>query len=229
MYVVAKEQPQARAEFIKKTYTHLAGAVGVFILVETFLIQSGIAAAFTQAISGSSFIWLGILAGFSLLGWLSRGLAARADSISLQYGGLALYVVGQAILFAPLIYIASSMSDPTLVPTAGILTSLMFAGLTTVAFTTGKDFSFLGGALKIGGFVALGLIICSSIFGFTLGLFFSVAMVGFAMAAILYDTSQIMLHYNKDQYVAASLELFASVALLFWYVLRILMSLSSRR
>jgi FtsH-binding integral membrane protein len=228
MDVVSREQPQARAEFIKKTYTHLAGAVGVFIVLETFLIQSGIAAGLTQALSGSRYSWLAILAGFSLLGWLSRELAAKADSVSLQYGGLALYVAMEAILFAPLIFTANTLYDPTIVPTAGIITSLMFAGLTAVAFTTGKDFTFLGGALKIGGCVAIGMIICSAIFGFTLGLFFSIAMVGFAMAAILYDTSKIMHHYTKDQYVAASLELFASVALLFWYVIRILMSFSRR-
>jgi FtsH-binding integral membrane protein len=229
MQVVAREQPQERAEFIRKTYTHLAGAVGLFIAIETFLIQSGIAASITQVLTGSRYSWLAILAGFSILGWMSRSLAGRAESVSLQYGGLGLYVVAEAFLFAPLIYIASSMYDPNIIPIAGILTSLMFAGLTAVAFTTGKDFTFLGGALKIGGFVALGAIICSAIFGFQLGLFFSVLMVGFAMAAILYDTSKIMYHFTKDQYVAASLELFASVALLFWYVLRILMSLSSRR
>jgi FtsH-binding integral membrane protein len=228
MDVVSREQPQERAEFIKKTYTHLAGAVGAFIVLETFLIQSGIAAGLTQALSGSRYSWLAILAGFSLLGWLSRELAAKADSISLQYSGLALYVAMEAILFAPLIFTANTLYDPTIVPTAGIITTLMFAGLTAVAFTTGKDFTFLGGALKIGGCVAIGMIICSAIFGFTLGLFFSVAMVAFAMAAILYDTSKIMHHYTKHQYVAASLELFASVALLFWYVIRILMSFSRR-
>jgi FtsH-binding integral membrane protein len=228
MYVVAQGQPQERAEFIKKTYTHLAGAVGAFIILEVLLIQSGIAAILTQALTASRFSWFAVLAVFALLGWMSRELAGRADSISLQYGGLGLYVTIEALIFAPLIYIANSMYDPTIVPTAGILTALMFAGLTAVAFTTGKDFTFLGGALKIGGCVAIGLMICSAIFGFTLGLFFSVLMVGFAMAAILYDTSKIMHHYTKDQYVAASLELFASVALLFWYVLRILMSLNRR-
>jgi FtsH-binding integral membrane protein len=228
MYVVAKGQPQERAEFIKKTYTHLAGAVGAFILLETVLIQSGIAASLTQALTASRYSWLAVLAAFSLLGWLSRELASRADSVSLQYGGLGLYVVMQAILFAPLIYLANSVYDATIIPTAGILTLLMFAGLTAVAFTTGKDFTFLGGALKIGGCVVLGLIICSVLFKFTLGLFFSVAMVGFAMAAILYDTSKIMHHYSSNQYVAASLELFASVSLLFWYVIQILMSLSRR-
>ena len=227
MYVVAQEQPQSRAEFIRKTYLHLAGAVAVFIAVETLLIQSGIAEQFARAMTGG-LTWLAVLAGFSLLGWFSRGLADRADSVPLQYTGLAIYIVAEALLFAPLIYMASIMSDPTVIPTAGILTSLMFVGLTAVALTTGKDFTFLGGALKIGGFVALGLIICSAIFGFQLGLLFSLLMVGFAMAAILYDTSKLMNDFTKDQYVAASLRLFASVALLFWYVLRIVMSFSRR-
>ena len=97
----------------------------------------------------------------------------------------------------------------------------MFSGLTVIAFTTKKDFTFLGGILKIGGLIALGLILCNVLFGFTLGLVFSVMMVSFASAAILYDTSKIIHHYSSDQFVAASLELFASVALLFWYLLMI--------
>ena len=78
----------------------------------------------------------------------------------------------------------------------------------------------------IAGFVAMGAIVCGLLFGFTLGLFFSLAMVGLAGGYILYYTSQIMFHYRTDQHVAASLSLFASVALLFFYVLRILMSLN---
>jgi FtsH-binding integral membrane protein len=35
-------------------------------------------------------------------------------------------------------------------------------------------------------------------------------------------------HYRVGQHVAASLALFASVALLFWYILQLLMSLTSR-
>ncbi|MGC4064189.1 MAG: Bax inhibitor-1 family protein [Polyangiaceae bacterium] len=61
-------------------------------------------------------------------------------------------------------------------------------------------------------------------FGFQLGTFFSVLMVGFAGAAILYDTSAVMRDYPTDRYVGAALQLFASVALMFWYVLRIFMS-----
>jgi len=66
------------------------------------------------------------------------------------------------------------------------------------------------------------------IFGFSLGVWFSGAMVILAGGYILYYTSNVMLHYRTDQYVAAALALFSSVALLFWYVLRIFMS-SSRR
>ena len=229
MIVVAQARPNERAQFIQRTYTHLAGAVGAFIVLEFLLFQTGIAAGITSFVFASRFSWLAILGGFALLGWLARSLTAQADSVQTQYIGLGIYVVGEAIIFAPLIYMAAAFSDASVIPTAGILTLVMFGGLTAIAFTTRKDFTFLGGILTMGGFVALGLIVCSVIFGFTLGLFFSVVMVVFASAAILYDTSKVMHHYAPHQYVAASLELFASVALLFWYILRIVMALSSRR
>ncbi|MEL7038251.1 MAG: Bax inhibitor-1 family protein [Cyanobacteria bacterium J06592_8] len=228
MITVAQSRPSERAKFIQQTYIHLAGAVGSFVLVEILLFQTGIAKALTMFVSGSRFSWFMILGAFALLGWFSRSLTAKADSVETQYAGLGIYVLAEALIFAPILYIAAYFSDPTVLPTAAILTSLLFAGLTAIALTTKTDFTFLGGILKIGGFVALGLIVCSILFGFTLGLLFSVVMVVFASAAILYDTSKIMRHYSTQHYVAASLELFASVALLFWYVLQIVMSLSRR-
>jgi hypothetical protein len=75
-----------------------------------------------------------------------------------------------------------------------------------------------------GGIGAMALIVAGIVFGFQLGTFFSVAMVVFAGAAILYDTSNVLHHFPEDRYVGAALELFASVALLFWYILRIFMS-----
>ena len=50
------------------------------------------------------------------------------------------------------------------------------------------------------------------------------AMVGLAGGAILYDTSNVLHHYPQDRYVGASLALFASVALMLWYVLRLFMA-----
>jgi hypothetical protein len=105
-----------------------------------------------------------------------------------------------------------------------MVTGIGFGGLTAVAFITRKDFSFLRGVLLWAGFGALLLIVAGVIFGFELGTFFSVGMVVFAGAAILYDTSNVLHHYPEDRYVGAALALFASVALMFWYVLRIFMS-----
>lgn len=224
MVTAISARPSVRAEFIRKTYQHLAGAVGAFVLLEWAMFATGIAQAIAQFVLGTS--WLLILGGFMLLGWLSRSFSARADAPQMQYLGLGLYVVLEAIIFAPLLFLAMYFSDPSVIPTAGILTGLLFAGLTAVAVTTQKDFSFLRGVLTIGFFVAIGLIVCASLFGFSLGLWFSVAMIAFASAAILYDTSKVLHHYRTDQHVAAALELFASVMLLFWYVLQLLMSLN---
>ena len=113
---------------------------------------------------------------------------------------------------------------PGIIPTAAVTTLLLFGVLTGVVFVTRKDFSFLRGILIFGGFAAMGLILVSFVCNFSLGPIFTYAMIAFACGHILYDTSNVMHHYRTDQYVAASLSLFASVALLFWYVLRIVMA-----
>ena len=145
------------------------------------------------------------------------------DSTAIQYAGLALYTVAEAVIFVPILFIATKYSEPSVLNNALLLTATMFAGLTFVAFTTRKDFSFLRGILSVGGFIALGLIVVGTAFGFDLGLAFAVGMVALASGAILYDTSRIIHHFGPDQHVAAALELFASVALLFWYILSIFM------
>ncbi len=223
MVLVAQARPSERAEFIRKTYLHLAGAVAAFMVVEFLLFQTGIAFAMTQFVMDSRLGWIGMLGGFMVLGYLSSSLTTKAGDINTQYMGLGLYVIGEAMIFAPLLTIASTMGSGV-IQAAAIATLFLFGGLTIVVFTTGQDFTFLGGAIKVAGMVALGLIVCSFIFGLNLGIFFSFAMVAFAAAAILYQTSQVMRRYPTDYYVAASLALFSSVMLLFWYILRIFMS-----
>ena len=213
-----------RAAFVRRTYAHLAAAIGAFVLIEIVLLKSGLAGPMLRLIGSSRFGWLMVLGGFIVTGWLARGLASSGASVAAQYSGLALYVVAEAVIFVPMLYLAAHYSAPDVIPMAGVLTGTLFLGLTLVVFTTRKDFSFLAGILQIGGCIALGMIVCAAIFGFGLGLLFSTAMVGLACAAILYDTSKILLHYPTDRHVAAALELFASVALLFWYILRILMA-----
>ena len=138
----------------------------------------------------------------------------------MQYLALTGYVVAEAIIFVPLLYIANHYA-PGAIGGAALVTFLGFTGLSLVVFMTRKDFSFLRGILFWGGIVALVLIAGGVIFGFNLGTFFDVAMIALAGGAILYDTSNVLYHYSEDRYVAAALEMFASVALMFWYVLRL--------
>jgi FtsH-binding integral membrane protein len=167
--------------------------------------------------------WLLVLGAFMVVGWLASHVAHRVESKPLQYLALGGFVLAEAIIFVPLLYLAMQI-QPALIESAVGITLMGTAGLTAVAFITRKDFSFLRGILVWGGILALVAIAGSVLFGFHMGTWFSVAMIGFAGAAVLYDTSNVLHHYPEDRYVAAALELFASIALMFWYVLRLLMS-----
>lgn len=220
---VADARPDDRARFISRTYAHLAGAVLAFMVVEMALLRSPVADWMLQLLGMGNLAWLVVLGGFMGVTWFAQRLANNAASVGSQYAGLGLYVLAEALIFVPILTVATRHGGPNTVATAAAITATLFLGLTVVAFTTRTDFHFLGAILKIGGFVALGFIGASMLFGFSLGLLFASVMVVFAAGAILYETSNIMFRYGPDQYVAASLSLFASVMLLFWYVLRILM------
>lgn len=211
-----------RAEFYKKTYAHVAWAILAFIGVEALLLRIVPVETIFMMISGK-YTWLFIIGVF----WLGSMLAnkwALSQNRTIQYLGLGAYVLIEAIIFLPLITIAISYSDPNVINQAAIITLALFGGLTAVVFMTKVDFSFLRTILVVGGFVALGLIVAGAIFGFDLGLWFSVGMIVLAAGSILYQTHQLKNVYSTDQYVGAALQLFASVMLLFWYVLRLLMS-----
>jgi FtsH-binding integral membrane protein len=224
---VANSPASERAAFIRRTYAHLAVALLGFIAVEYYLVHSSFAASLvTSMLGGMS--WLIVLGLFMGVSYLANKLAASQTSQQMQYLGLGLFVVAEAIVFLPLLYIATFYAGEGLIATAGLMTLLLVGGITATVFITKKDFSFMGSVLSMGGFVALGFILCSMIFGFSLGLVFSSVMVLFAGGSVLYSTSNILHRYNTDQHVAASLSLFASVALLFFYILQVLMSLSSR-
>jgi hypothetical protein len=218
---VALRSEETRATFITRTYLHLFGAILAFTLLEMAYFTSGLALPMAQAMLSTS--WLLVLGGFVVVSWLASRIAHAAESLSVQYAALAGYVVAESIIFVPLLLIAQVTADGV-IQSAAFVTLLGFTGLTVVVYLTRKDFSFLGGLLGWCGVVALVLIASGAVFGFELGTFFSVAMVALAGGAILHDTSKVLHHYPEDRYVGASLELFASVALMFWYVLRLYLS-----
>lgn len=220
--IVSQATQADRADFYKRTYLHVALAILAFMVVESFLLQL-VPGEIISMMFGGKFVWLFIIGLF----WLGSFIAnkfAFSLSRSAQYFGLGLYVMLEAIIFLPVLYIAASYTGGDVIMQAGIITLSMFGGLTALVFMSGYDFSFMRTGIIIGGFISLGLIVGGVIFGFNLGLWFSVGMVVLASASILYQTSQIKDTYTTDQYVGAALQIFASVMLLFWYILRILMS-----
>lgn len=216
-----------RSTFVRRTYAHVAGAILVFAVLLGVLIQAGVGKAVLDMLGTSRFSWLIVLGAFMGVSWLANKWALSDVSQNMQYAGLGLYIVAEAFIFLPLLTIAAHW-NPQVITQAALITGALVAGITAVAVITKRDFSFLGPILMLGGFIALGTIVASILFGFNLGLIFVSIMCVFAAGSVLYSTSNILHQYRVDQHVAASLSLFASIALLFWYVLRLLMSLRSQ-
>ena len=217
----------ARATFIRRTYLHLLVAILACAAIDAVILtffQAQLLPVMGWLSRGWS--WMLVLGAFMVVSYIADNWARSSTSRQTQYLGLALYVVAEALLLVPLLFIAQRVAGPDVIQSAGLVTAIVFGGLTITVFVTKVDFSFLRWALTAGGFIALALIGVSIFMGgISLGIWFSIAMVVLASGMILYTTSNIMRTYNTDQYVAASLSLFASIALLFWYVLQIFMSL----
>jgi FtsH-binding integral membrane protein len=221
---VAVLPEDARATFITRTYVHLYGAIVGFTLFEALLFMSGLAMPLARAFLSVSWLW--ILGSFVLVSWLASRIAHNAESLAVQYFALAGYVVAEGLIFAPMLLVAQLFAPGT-IQAAATITLLAFTALTVIVHVSRRNFSFLGPFLAFGGVAAVGTIVAGAAFGFQLGTFFSVAMVVLAGGSILHDTSKVLHTYPEDRYVGAALQLFAGVALMFWYVMRLF--LSSRR
>ena len=217
---------EERAAFIRKTYMHLAGAIFVFMGLEFIIFSTPPLLRFVLSLFSAS-PWI-ILIAFLAASWVASSMASSAKSLGTQYLGLGLYTLAEAIIFVPILFLASRANpEAHVIPVAAIITLCIFGGLTAYVFVTGANFSFLGGGLSIALLAAIGIAIGAALFGVSLGLWFSAAMVLLMSGFILYETSNVLHQYSTDQYVSAALALFASVATLFWYVLRIVMMFAS--
>ena len=222
--LLSETNDQTRVDFYKKTYAHVAGGILLFILFEYVLLQSNTVVDFMMSMT-QGWRWLMMLGGFMLVTNYAESTILKTADKNIQYLAYALYVFAQAIIFVPLLYIAISYTGgEDLLQKAAIVTLGLFVGISSIVFITKKDFSFLKAGLTVGFFIAIGLIIAGALFGFDLGLWFSVAMCLLAGGSILYQTSNLVNKYGTEDYIPASLGLFASLMLLFWYVLQIFMS-----
>lgn len=219
-----------RVGFIRRTYLHLAGAIALFAALEGLiftLVPPETLGNVLGGMLGMQYSWLILMGAFVGVSWIANYWANSDTSVGLQYAGLILYVLAEAVIFVPLLYIANQVA-PGAIGSAGLLTLIIFGGLTGIVMVTRTDLTSWGKYLWFGGLAALGLVVAAVIFNFSLGVWFSGAMIALAGAYILYDTSNVLHNYRTNQHVAASLALFASVALMFYYILRLFISLRDR-
>lgn len=221
-----------RVTFLRKTYAHLGVALIAFAAIAGGMMRFApeVSLKFSSwAIGGRGWNWMIVIGAFMLVGWLAERLAMSETSRGLQYVGLGIFVVAEAMILQPilwmLLYRFGSGGALSIISQATVITLAIFVGLTLVVFLTKKDFSFLRGILVVCSFAALGVIIASMLFGFSLGAFFCGLMILVMAGYILFQTSIIMKAFPPTAYVAAALMLFSTVATLFWYVLQLLMSL----
>ena len=214
---VAQQAPEIRTRFMTRVYGLVIAGIAAFMGMQVLMFEFGFAAFMAELMINTN--WLILLGGFMIVSWMANNLGYRAQTRGGQWGGYLLLVAANAVLFAGPLFFAYVV-DPSIISNAAWLSIIAFAGLSFIAITTGKDFSFLRGFLMWGGILALVLIVGGVLFGTGLGLWFAVAMIGFAGAAILYSTQQVYRTYPPEAEIPAAMSLFSSLALLFWYVLR---------
>ena len=218
---VATMAAEQQADFILKTYAHLVGGIVAFVLFEIWLFQSNGAAAIMQMMQGAS--WLLILGAFMVVNWLATMAAHRIQSTAGQYLAFAVLIAAWGVMFVPMVFYAM-INAPGAVDKAIIATMVGFSVLTAIVFKTRKNFSFLRPMMTFGGIAAIGTIVWAVLSGSSLGLWFSAAMIVYAGGAVLYSTSAVLHEYGPGQHVAASMQLFGAIALMFWYILRLFSS-----
>jgi len=222
-----------RVAFLRKTY----GLLGISLLV-----WAGATAAFFRyatetswqwskwALSGN-LNWLLVIGLLMVSGMAAQWLARSEKSRAVQLLGLGIEVGAWTFLLQPILWILFLKFKPAgaqaILAQGTIATLAVFTGLTATVFITKKDFSFLRGVITVGMFAALGVILASMLFGFTLGLIFIGLMIALLSLKILHDTSMLMNEFPPTHYVSAALMLFSTVATLFWYIINLLMRLRS--
>ncbi len=227
----------ARLRFIRLTYLHLLGSILAFsgllylLMTNDFLVAK-VSQPFVSFALGGRWNWGIVLVAFMAVSFIADYWASHSRSRAMQYAGLGFYIMAEALIFVPLLAIveaktmailARNGAEPHIIRDSAIVTLGIFSALTASVFLSKKDFSFLRSGLVMASGAAMMLVVMSLVFGFNLGLIFSVAMVLLAACYILYQTSQVLAHYDPSSHVAAALALFSSVALMFWYVIRIFM------
>ena len=134
----------ARATFLKKTYLHLLVAILACIAIDAFILNvfwDQLAPIVGMVSRGWN--WLIVLGAFMEVSYIAEPWALSNVSRQMQYLGLGIYVVAEALILIPLLFVAQAFGADGVIESAGLVTAIVFGGLTLTVLVTKADFSFL--------------------------------------------------------------------------------------
>jgi FtsH-binding integral membrane protein len=228
-YAAAAEVPAAmaaaseRAAFLKRVYGILF--LGVLGFAATLWATANVPVANEMAMGLGRLIYgqrLGFLIYLGLFmggSFLVQSLAHKKPVNAIAFAG---WVVLLGFLIAPIVLLISAVHGPSIISQASTLTAAVFCGLTLIVFHTGKDFSFLRGALTLGFWALLVVSVIGWLTGFSFGLWMSAAVIVLFAGSILYNTSEILHRYPTTMAMSAAIVLFTDVVILFKHLLLLL-------
>lgn len=205
-----------RAKFLQKTYTWVF--IGILGFCATLWAFDHVQPVRDLGLMlfRSPIVYLVVILGGA---WLVHKVAETSPINVIAYFSW-IFLLGLSA--GPLVSLANATA-PELVSQASLITAITFLGLTAYVFISGKDFSFMRGFLMVGLFGLIGVGLAGWLFGFDVGIWFSVAGALLMAGYILYDTSMVLHHYPTTAHVSAAIVLVTDVILLFQYILSILM------
>ena len=225
---VADESVDVRLSFVKRVYGWMFAALLVCTLGAAISIQSGMVMSLLR-------MGIGGIIVLTLAWWGTGYLAIKVrHKPTVNIIAYAVYALMTGFVLSGIIYVAMAMgesntgSSGTYIYQALGLTLVSFGGISAYAYFTKRDFSFMRGMLTVGFVVVLGLVISSLFIDYStpLQIAISGAVVLLFAGYTLYDTQRIFREYPKSEHLAASIQLFGNVVMMFMYILRMILLLA---
>ncbi len=198
------------ANVLKNTYW-LLGLTLAFSALTAFL---------SMGMAFNPIMHFGALIGAMIISFVIHKVANSGWGLVLAFAFTGLL----GLTIGPIVGFYLSMGAAETVTTALGLTAFAFFGLSGFALVSKKDFSFLSSFLAVGFWIIIGAVVINFFVetsAFALAI--SGAIVLFASAAILFETSAIV-HGGQTNYILAAVSLYASIYNLFMSLLHILMA-----
>lgn len=203
----------SRLAFIKKVYAYFGASLFVAFIGAVITMKTSFAITVYQ-----NYFMFTILEFGSLIGLFFLRKKEPINQIL-----LFTFTFLSGVSLGPMLAAYGISGNFDLVIQAFALTAIAFGGLTAYAWTTKKDFSYLGGFLWIGIFLLIGAMVVNLFFHSMIGnTVISMGGVILFSMFILYDTQNIMKRYSEDEYIMGAIDLFLDFLNLFLFILSLL-------